>query len=130
GKDINIGDIAKGFSFFIAAVLSNILITLFAAVGFIFCIIPGVIIWALYILAPAFIVEKKHDFWQAMEASRKVVMEHLFEMIVFAIVLGAVNLVGALLCGIGLIFTVPLSFAAMAIAYDDLVGIERSDGQK
>jgi uncharacterized membrane protein len=127
GKDINVGDIAKGFNYFIAAVLSNILISLFAAIGFVLCIIPGIIVVALYIFAPAFIVEKKHDFWEAMEASRKVVMEHLFELILFAIILGAINFVGALACGIGVIFTVPLSFAAMAIAYDDLVGIEEPE---
>ncbi|MBN1561983.1 hypothetical protein JW998_17150 [candidate division KSB1 bacterium] len=130
GKDINIGDITKGFSFFIAAILSNILIALFIAVGLIFCIIPGLIIAALYIFTPAFIVEKKLDFWQAMEASRKVVMNHLLEMVIFTLILGLINFAGLLLCGIGLLFTVPLSFAAMAIAYDDLVGIERSDGKK
>ena len=128
GKDINIGDIAKGFNFFIAAVLSNILITLFVAIGIVLCIIPGAIVAALYLFTPAFIGEKNLDFWEAMEASRKVVMDYLFELIIFVIILGLINAVGALLCGIGLIFTVPLSFAAMAIAYDDLVGLEKSDG--
>lgn len=125
GKDINIGDIAKGFNFFVAAVLSNILISIFTGIGFVFCIIPGIIIAALYLFAPAFIVEKKLDFWEAMEASRKLVKDHLFEMILFSIILGIINFVGALVCVVGLLFTIPLTFAAMAIAYDDLVGVER-----
>jgi hypothetical protein len=128
GKDINIGDITKGFSFFIAAVLSNILIMLFIAVGLVFCIIPGFIILALYVFAPAFIVEQNLDFWQAMEASRKVVMNHLLEMTLFVLILGVINFAGALLCGIGLLFTTPLSFAAIAVAYDDLVGVVKSEG--
>ena len=128
GKDINIGDIAKGFNFFIAAVLASILVLLFTFVGFVLCIIPAFIIFALYIFTPAFIVEKNLDFWEAMEASRKIVMDHLFEMIIFVIILSLVNIVGFLLCGIGVFFTAPLSFAAVAIAYDDLVGVEKSDG--
>lgn len=128
GKDIKIGDIAKGFNYFVAAVLSNILISVFTIIGFIFCIIPGIIIAALYLFTPAFIVEKNLDFWEAMEASRKLVAGHLFEIIIFTIVLAFINFVGVLLCGIGVIFTVPLTFAAMAIAYDDLVGIEKSEG--
>ncbi|MBN1482436.1 hypothetical protein EH223_10385 [candidate division KSB1 bacterium] len=128
GKDVNIGDITKGFNYFVAAVLSNILVSFFVIIGFIFCIIPGFIIAALYLFTPAFIVEKNLDFWEAMEASRKLVMNHLFEIVIFALILGLINFVGLLLCGIGVIFTVPLTFAAMGIAYDDLVGIEKSEG--
>lgn len=128
GREVNIGDIAKGFNYFVPAVLSNILITVFTVIGFVFCIIPGFIIAALYLFTPAFILEQKLDFWEAMEASRKVVMQHLFELIIFVIILGLINLVGALLCGIGLVFTIPLTFAAMGLAYDDLVGIEKTEG--
>ncbi len=129
GKPINIGDIAKGFNFFVAAVLSNILISVFSAVGFLLCIIPGLIVLALYIFTPALIVEKNLDFWAAMEESRKIVKEHLFEMTLFFFILSLINLVGLLLCGIGIIFTLPLSFAAVAVGYDELVGIEKDKVQ-
>ncbi len=128
GKEANIGDIAKGFNFFVAAVLANILVWVFIGFGFLFCIIPAFIIGALYIFTPAFIADKNLDFWEAMEASRKVAKEHLFEMIVFTIILGIINIAGLLVCVVGLIFTIPLTKAAIAIAYDDLVGLEKSDG--
>lgn len=124
GAEINVGDIAKGFNFFIAAVLANILVGIFTAIGFVLCIIPGFIITALYVFTMPFILEKNYDFWQAMEASRKAVTPHLFEMIIFIILLALINLVGAIICGIGLIFTVPLTLAATAIAYQDLIGLE------
>ncbi len=125
GKSVNIGDIAKGFNFFVAAVLADILIWVFVGIGFAFCIIPAFIIAGLYIFTPAFIADKNLDFWQAMEASRKLAKDHLFEMILFAIILGLINFVGFMLCFVGLIFTIPLTKAAIAIAYDDLVGIEK-----
>jgi len=125
GNPINIGDIAKGFNFFVAAVLSNILIGVFSAVGFLLCIIPGIIVASLYIFTPAIIAEKNLDFWEAMEESRKLAKDHLFEMILFVIILAVINLIGFLLCGIGVIFTMPLTFAATAIGYDEMVGIEK-----
>ncbi len=123
GEKIEIGDIGKGFNFFAAAVLSHIIISFFISIGFIFCIIPGIIVSALYIFTPALIVEKNLDFWQAMEASRKIVSHYLFEMSIFVIVLGFINLLGVLLCGVGVLISIPLTFGAMAAAYDELIGL-------
>ena len=125
GQEINIGDIAKGFNFFVPAVLANILISAFVAVGLALCIIPGLLIAALYLFTYAFILEKNLDFWEAMEASRKVIKDHLFEMTIFVLLLALINFVGILLCAVGVVFTIPLTAAATAIAYDDLVGIEK-----
>ena len=124
GKAIQIGDISKGFNFFVAAVISNILITILTAIGFTFCIIPGIIIAALYMFTPAFILDKNLDFWNAMEASRKVAQKHLFELSMFVIVLALINLLGLLVCVVGLLITFPLTILATAAAYEELVGTE------
>jgi uncharacterized membrane protein len=124
GKPFQIGDIAKGFSFFAAAVISNILISIFASIGFALCIIPGIIVSALYMFTPAFILDKKLDFWNAMEASRKVVQKHIFELTIFIIVLGIINFIGVIVCIVGVFVTFPITIIAVAIAYDELVGIE------
>lgn len=128
GNPTTIGDIAKGFNFFVAAALSSILISVFSAVGFLLCIIPGIIVAALYVFTPAIIAEKNLDFWQAMEESRKMVKDYVFEMVLFVVILGLINFVGALLCGIGVIFTLPLTFAAVAVGYDELAGIRKEEG--
>jgi uncharacterized membrane protein len=125
GRPIRVGDISKGFNFFLAAILSNILIAVFFSIGFAFCIIPGLLVAAIYIFAPIFIVEKDMDFWEAMEASRKVVSQYLFEMSVFVLVQFIILLAGTLLCGLGLLIAVPVIMASTAYAYDDLVGISR-----
>ncbi|MDZ7370928.1 MAG: hypothetical protein ONB12_07160 [candidate division KSB1 bacterium] len=125
GKPVNISTIARGFDYFVAAMLSGILIGAFTALGTIFCIIPGLIVAGWYVLTPGFIAEKRLDFWQAMEASRKAVSGLGFEMTLFVILSGLVNIAGALLCLVGLLVTVPLTFAAAAVAYDDLVGVEK-----
>jgi len=125
GRPIRIGDISKGFNFFLAAVLSNIIVTFFISVGFVFCIIPGLIVTAIYIFTPIFILEKDMDFWMAMEASRKVVSEYIFEMTVFVLVLGIILFIGFLLCGVGVLVALPVVMAATAFAYDEMVGISK-----
>ena len=127
GNPVSVGDIAKGFNFFVSAVLSSILIGVFSAVGFLLCIIPGIIVMALYIFTPVFILEKNLDFWEAMEASRKATKDHLFEMVLFVVILGLINFAGVLVCGIGVIFTLPLTYAAVAVGYNELVGISKVD---
>ncbi|OQX95503.1 hypothetical protein B6I21_05075 [candidate division KSB1 bacterium 4572_119] len=124
GNPINIGDIGKGFNFFVAAVLADILITVFAGVGFLFLIIPGIVISALYMFAFPLILEKNMDFWEAMETSRKVVTKNIFEFSVFMLLLYIFMFIGFLLFLVGFIFALPIAFAAIAAAYRDVFGLE------
>ena len=126
GGEINIGDISKGFNFFVAAVLADILITVFVSIGFFFLIIPGIVISALYMFAFPLILEKNMDFWEAMETSRKVVTKNIFELSVFMLVLYIFMVIGVLLFFVGFLVALPIVFAAIALAYKDLFGLEET----
>ena len=126
GKAIHIGDLSKGFNFFIAAVLADILITVFCSIGFFFLIIPGIIISALYMFTFPLIIEKNMDFWQAMETSRKVVTKHIFEMSAFMFVLYLFLFIGILLFLVGFIFVLPICISAISFAYKDLFGLSEA----
>lgn len=126
GESVRIGDIGQGFTYFVAAVISSILISIFTFVGFLLCIIPGIIVVALYMFTPAFIAEQNLDFWSAMEASRNTIKNYLLELVLLTLILFLLNLLGTLALGIGLIFTLPLSFAIIAVAFDDIVGIQKT----
>lgn len=127
GGPVDIGMIAKGFEFFMAAALSSVVITLFTGFGLIFCIIPGLILMTLYMFTAPFILTRNLDFWQAMEASRKVIKEHLFDFFMFMIIQGIIILIGALFCLIGIFIAVPLCLAATAVAFRDMVGGENEE---
>lgn len=126
GKEIYIGDLAKGFNVFVAAVLADILISVFISVGFLFLIVPGIVISALYMFALPLIIEKNMDFWQAMETSRKVVSRNIFELSAFILVLYILLFIGVLLLLVGFVVALPIVFAAIAYAYDDLFGLKES----
>lgn len=124
GKPINIGDLAKGFNFFIAAMMADILITVFVSVGFFFLIIPGIVISAFYLFAFPLIIEKNMDFWQAMETSRKLVTKNIFEFSAFTLLLYIFLFSGVLLLVVGFFVALPIVFAAIAFAYKEMIGLE------
>ncbi len=130
GKEFYMGDIAKGFEVFVAAILADILISVFAGIGFTLLIIPGIIVSALYMFAIPLIMDKKMDFWQAMEYSRKLVSQNLFELSIFMLVLYILLFIGALLLLVGFFVALPIVLAAIAYAYVDLIGLEEPEAAK
>lgn len=122
GGKINIGDLAKGFNFFVPALLAFLLISILTTIGLIFCIVPGLIIGAMYQFTFPLIVEKKLGFWEAMEESRKIIWPHIFQFTIFIIVLGLIVILGVLLCCVGTLITIPIGYCSMAYAYKDMVG--------
>src|SRR5687767_10803317 len=115
-------DLFAGFNHFIDTFLVCILTSLFGFVGLALCIFPVLIVFAFYLFAYAFVVDRKLSFWDAMESSRKLVVGNLVDYIIFVLLLILLNFVGLLLVGIGLLVTVPVSVAAVAVAYQEAVG--------
>jgi len=88
-----------------------------------FCLlmIPVFLISILYIFAPIIIITHKKEFWAAMELSRKLVMKNFLGNIGLFFVLGIINFIGMIPFGLGLLITVPLSFACIFVLYLKLV---------
>ena len=115
-------DFFDGFANFLPALLASLLIFVFAVVGLIFLIVPGLVIMAMYMFTFHFMVDQGMDFWEAMEASRKLVARDYLGFVLFGVFLGIINLLGLMLLGIGLFFTIPISGFAVTAAYLDSVG--------
>jgi uncharacterized membrane protein len=118
-----IGDLlsTKGIGSYIVAAL---LVSLIVAVGFVLCIIPGLIAGFLLQFFGYAIVDKKVDAVSvapqsdpigAMRASYEITTKNVGELLMLAILCFVLNLVGGLLCGLGLIVSIPVT--AIAIAY-------------
>ncbi|MBD1910102.1 MULTISPECIES: hypothetical protein [unclassified Leptolyngbya] len=120
-------DFFQGFSNFLPIFLTSLLVSIFTFLGFLVLILPGVFLAVAYAFSIPFVVGRKFDFWEAMEASRKVVTKNWFPMFLFLLAIVVLNVVGALLLGVGLLFTIPLSYCAIAVAFEDIVGLPISD---
>ena len=81
-------------------------------------------IWAFKI---HFIVVYKMDAWPAMELSRRVTTPNLLRMVGLFIIIGLIVIVSALPCGIGLLFSLPLSIGAIYSAFAQITGSDQPD---
>lgn len=124
---LDIGDLFKGFGVFGASLLAFLIIGFFSFLGSLLCIIPGLVIAAMYQFTYLFIVDKKMDFWPAMQASHAIVKKDYFGFTLFFVALVLLNIAGVLLCLIGVLLTLPICYAAITVAYQDLVGFENKE---
>jgi hypothetical protein len=122
GKPPIIGDLFQPYNRFVPVTLAFLLMSAFMAIGFVLCILPGIIVMGIYLFTFLFIVDKGYDFWEAMEASRRVASRDYMLFFLFALVLLVLNFAGILCFGIGLLITLPLQYAAIASAYRQIVG--------
>lgn len=123
-QKVEFADFFKGFSYFLPLLLAGLLTGFFTIVGLVLLVIPGIYLAVSYIFTFLLIVDREIDFWQAMEISRKFVAKNWFSTFLFLLILFLINIGGALLFGVGLLVTIPFTLCAVAVAYDDLLGIE------
>ncbi|MFN6379350.1 MAG: hypothetical protein ACK4WD_08740 [Flavobacteriales bacterium] len=90
---------------FLLSLVSGILVL----VGTLFCIIPGIWLAISYTLANCILIFHKLEFWDAMEASRKVIAKNFWLFLGTLIVMGLGAVIVTLLtCGLGLFFVTPV----------------------
>jgi hypothetical protein len=124
GRRADFADLFKGFNFFIPTLVAMLLISVFTMIGTVFCIIPGLVVAAALKFTYLFIVDKRMDFWPAMQASHDIVKQDYFGFTVFLILAALVNVLGFLCCFFGLLVTFPLTIAAITVAYQEIVGFD------
>ena len=107
-------------------VIAGFLTSLLTALGFLCLILPGVYLFVAWIFTFPLIVDQRLDFWPAMQLSRKIISKHWWKFLGFLIVLALINLAGLATCCVGLFITFPITFAALAYAYEDITGATAS----
>jgi uncharacterized membrane protein len=124
GRPAEFSDLFKGFNFFIPTLVASLVIGLFVFGGTLLCIVPGLVIAAMYKFTYLFIIDKRMDFWPAMKASHAVAKNDYFGFTMFLLLTALVNLLGFICCIVGLLVSIPVTFAAITIAYQELVGFD------
>jgi len=123
GEPVELGDMFAGFNVALQPlILAGLLVSALTAVGFVLCVLPGIYLAVSYIFVLPLVIDKKLDFWPAMEVSRQVVHKNWWPMFLFAIVMLLIVCLGAIACGLGLIIAMPVVFAAAMYVYEDLFG--------
>ncbi len=120
------GDIFKGFDYFAQAFLVSVICLVASAVLWMIPVlgqIAGLLVASVMMWAMLFVV---HQNMKAIDAFKKVfgyLKTGEFTMpLIFAILTCVVSGLGTIGCGIGIFFTIPLSFCMLACAYETLFG--------
>lgn len=113
GGTPEIGDVFKGFDDFVPALLAVLLSGLIVGIGFMLCILPGVLIMALTPVAAYLVAMGEKDGVMAIKRAWAVVKDNLIASCICTLVVGIVGSLGVILCGIGIFLTLPIAFIGM-----------------
>jgi len=120
GMPVIYPDFFKGFSFYIPIfsiwLIGQILVTL----GLFAFIVPGIYLAVGYSFSVLMALFGGFDFWTALEESRKLITVRWWKFFVFTLILIVINLLGIVTLGLGLLVTVPVTFYATYILFEDL----------
>ena len=131
GKEPELADMFTAYDVYINFLIAGILYGLIVAVGTLALIVPGIILAIMFQFYKYAIIDKKLGITESLNYSKELTRGYKWTIFGIDIVLILINLGGALLFLVGLIFTIPITMIAEAIMYKKLVsnleGIETNN---
>jgi serine/threonine protein kinase/capsular polysaccharide biosynthesis protein len=122
GEPVRVETAFSGFSHsLLHLILASFVTGVLTVLGFLCLILPGIFLCVAWLFTLPLVIDKRLDFWPAMRVSLKTISKHWWKFLGFLIILALVNLGGLLLCLVGVFITLPISFAALMYAYEDIV---------
>lgn len=106
------------FKFFLA----NLLYSIIVGTGFVLLIIPGIILSIKFSYYAYFIADRGLGPLEALKKSWELTAGIKWNLFLFSLLLGLINLAGVLALMIGLFWTVPLTMVAQAFVFRKLAG--------
>lgn len=120
-ENAQIGDAFSGFGPSIGQlILLGLVMHSLVMIGCVLCLIPGVYLSVAWYFAIPLVIDRRMNFWEAMESSRKLVTKHWFLVFAFLLVIGLLAAAGVIACCIGIFVTMPIFFASIMYAYETI----------
>ena len=120
-ENAQIGDAFSGFGPSIGQlILLGLVMNSLVMIGCVLCLIPGVYLSVAWYFAIPLVIDRRMNFWEAMESSRKLVTKHWFLVFAFLLVIGLLAAAGVIACCIGIFVTMPIFFASIMYAYETI----------
>jgi uncharacterized membrane protein len=98
-------------------ILTAFLVGVFTAIGYLFCFVGAIVVEFFLFFVWYFLLDKGLAPMEAIKASFNFVKERVGDLIVFLLASWLAFIVGALLCGIGLLVAAPVVVIATAYTY-------------
>ena len=110
---------------YLAATLLVLLVTVF---GLILFIVPGIVAGIALLFVTYLIIDRDLGPVEAMKESLHITNGHRWNIILFLLLILALNIVGALFLGVGLLVTIPVSALALVHVYRWLLNPPPQEG--
>jgi len=126
GEPTNIEVAFSGFSRqFLHLFLAGFVTSLLTWLGFLCLILPGIYLAVAWWFTLTLVIDKRLDFWSAMELSRRVVTRHWWKLFGFWLVVVLLYALGLVVFFVGFLITAPIAMIAATYAYEDIFGQTR-----
>ena len=126
-----VGTLLRGFDFFlnsflffiiwgIAVFVASLILGLVPCIGQLASLFVVFVAHALLMFGLFLIVDRKMEFWPASVASFNMVKRNFWPFLGFSIVCNLIGSIGAVACGIGVVFTLPIQVCILTVAYREI----------
>ncbi len=112
--------ISHFFAFFqnpVKVIATHLLMSIITVAGLYLLVVPGIYFAIAYYFAIPLIINRDIKIWDAMELSRSIITKQWLRFFLLVLILLIFNVVGAIFFGIGLLFTIPLTYAAVHVVF-------------
>jgi hypothetical protein len=118
GRQADVGDVFSAFDRFWTLFAAALVISILVAIGLVFFILPGLLLAAIWLYVPLFIVDKGMGLGEAMSASRERVSANgLWLHVGIVLLIGLISAVVGNIVGIGFLLTWPLTVTFVTAMY-------------
>lgn len=120
-KYVEVADMFNNFGIFLSYFVASFLYGIAVFLGILLLVIPGIFIAIRFQFYPYFIIEQGDSSFVALKKSFNLSQSLTLELLLMGVVVIALNAMGILLFGVGILFTYPLTTMATAIVYKGLI---------
>lgn len=114
-------DLIQPYPLFFKYLVASIFYGLVVCVGFILFIIPGIFLAVKYSMYRYLVIDKGLGPVEALTKSGEITYGAKWKLLGYGIIVGLINIGGALLFGVGLFVTIPITMIATAYVYRTLL---------
>jgi hypothetical protein len=99
---------------------------LVVCVGVALMVLPLIYFTVSWLFALALVIDKQMSFWPALQLSRRMVNKHWWTVFGLLVIGSLINIAGLFACCVGLFISVPVAFASLMYAYEDIFSSSQS----